>query len=562
MNFLKSNRRSRITLILLSLLLVVIPLYLYSCGGSVGGGYDTCVDPKINVLVDADTLNGWITNGYGSDDSNCNRIVVLHVGDDASYSAGHVPGAYQLTDSDYAATRSDGVSETNGMVATKAQMDDLIQRTGIDARTVVVLTGRYASSAMNIYKLTRSYFNFRYWGFPRNRIRVLDGFVDTTWANAGYAVDTTPTPASEASDYSVCSLTPDPDRFRAPLEEMRNIAMDDDVATVVIDTRRDDEYNATINTTGGPTFSGFVAFEGHARTAVHQEWINLLDTEMRLLPKNDLTSIFTGINVDETTTAYPYCRTSFRAAVTFLALDGVLNYPVKIYDGGWLEWGQMTSTALLGGLADTSPWRTDFIPLGDGEIIDNNSDGVLANGYEDTFEGASSNTGGADCTDLYGTDFRYDGTADGGLATWTPQTLSAGTYNVSVWHVAKSSYSTNAAYTVNHNGAADNVTVDLTANGCQWYSIGTYDFVADGVTVENITLSDSGASTGFVVADAVKFTPVMQLTESITHNTNVEPLTGANSFAFHADGVNTEDAAICTSGDTGGGGGGGAAPGY
>jgi len=37
----------------------------------------------------------------------------------------------------------------------------------------------------------------------------------------------------------------------------------------------------------------------------------------------------------------------------------MLGYPAKLYDGSWLEWGQMADVAKDGGLAATSPWRTD-----------------------------------------------------------------------------------------------------------------------------------------------------------------------------------------------------------
>ena len=45
----------------------------------------------------------------------------------------------------------------------------------------------------------------------------------------------------------------------------------------------------------------------------------------------------------------------------FLALDAVLNMPVKLYDGGWSQWGQMAgnSPAKGGPLQEDSPWRTD-----------------------------------------------------------------------------------------------------------------------------------------------------------------------------------------------------------
>jgi hypothetical protein len=47
--------------------------------------------------------------------------------------------------------------------------------------------------------------------------------------------------------------------------------------------------------------------------------------------------------------------------VGFLILDGMLGWPAKLYDGSWMEWGQMAPTAKGGPLADTSSWRTDTL---------------------------------------------------------------------------------------------------------------------------------------------------------------------------------------------------------
>jgi 3-mercaptopyruvate sulfurtransferase SseA len=236
-------------------------------------------------------------------------------------------------------------------------MDDLIQRTGIDANTVIVFTT--SPGNFNMMNLGRAYFNFRYWGFPKERLRVLDGNTADHYA----AVDdlSTVTPAPVVSAYSVCDLRQDTsvDEVRASFEEMFAVAGDDDPLTVIADARSADEYNGVIGKTrvAGSTY---VAFEGHARTALHQEYVTLI-SDGRLLPELDLIAAMTAIGADASTTVYSYCRTSWRAAVNFLALDAVLGWPVKIYDGAWIQWGQMATndSTIDGSLDPSSPWRTD-----------------------------------------------------------------------------------------------------------------------------------------------------------------------------------------------------------
>jgi 3-mercaptopyruvate sulfurtransferase SseA len=315
-------------------------------------------DRAVEVLVSNATLNGWVTGGYSDPEGyGYTKMVVLHVDfSQGNYDAGHVPGAFFMSLTDVSTTRNNGIADTVSQVATMAQMDTLIQRTGIDANTVVVVTT--SPGGFNMMNLGRAYFNFRYWGFPKERLRILDG--NTALYGAEFTLSTT-TPAPVVSAYNVCNLRQDTtvDEVRASYEEMFAVAGDDDADTVIADARSADEYNGVIGKTS--VSSGvFVAFEGHARTAEHQEWVTLTSGG-RLLPKVDLIDAMEDIGASPATTVYTYCRTSWRAAVNFMALDAVLGWPVKIYDGAWIQWGQMATndSTLDGSLDPDSPWRAD-----------------------------------------------------------------------------------------------------------------------------------------------------------------------------------------------------------
>ncbi len=557
MSFQRKNRRLSISLVSI-LMMLAVSLFMYSCAED----YDTSDkisaergDPKINVLIEPSELKSWLDNGYQDDEYGINKVVVLFVGSQDEYDAGHIPGSYLVTTSDIKANRSDGVSMTIDMVATKAQMDGVIQRTGIDGGTMIVITG--PSGNVSFMNIARAYYNFRYWGFPRSKLRVLNGFVDTTWKDAGYLLEFEAPASPTPSTYSVCNLVQNPDRFRAPFEDMIEVAKDNDDKTVIIDTRSEGEYNGNALSTRGSESGKYVAFEGHVKTAKWLEYTDLLDSDGKLLPKADLKSALAAIGVDGTTTAYPYCRTSFRAAITFLALDGVLNYPVKIYDGGWIEWGQMT--AMFDALDASSTWITDDKAKGlTGAVVVDNTD----SGFSTTGTWSTSTSSGSGS--FYGSDFRYIAAGTGSYsATWTPTLSSAGDYDVYIWHTAKSAYATDAKFTVTHNGTTSPVvTVDLTENGGTWYKLGTYTFDAGGS--EYVTLTDE--ATAFVVADAVAFvpagSPMPSLSEVVTYNNSyVVQQILANSNAEHADNVNRTDEAICAvegaggGGSTGGGGG-------
>ncbi len=70
--------------------------------------------------------------------------------------------------------------------------------------------------------------------------------------------------------------------------------------------------------------------------------------------------------------------------MSFLALDGILEWPAKMYDGSWLEWGNLSAEE--GVLASDSPWRTDN-PVYSDKI---NPDGATLKNPEKTREDADS----------------------------------------------------------------------------------------------------------------------------------------------------------------------------
>ena len=49
------------------------------------------------------------------------------------------------------------------------------------------------------------------------------------------------------------------------------------------------------------------------------------------------------------------------ASSAFFVLDGILGWPVELYDGSWSQWGQLSADAARGGqLKAGSSWRTDI----------------------------------------------------------------------------------------------------------------------------------------------------------------------------------------------------------
>jgi 3-mercaptopyruvate sulfurtransferase SseA len=288
---------------------------------------------EASVLISPDTLDAWIDRGYGTDSFGFDRMVALDVSTTAEYVTGHVKGAFHLDSAaDLSVSRSDGIdgtytysytdatsgntitlSDINAMsnVATSEMMNAVIRKTGIDRNTVVVLTG---NSLLNV---ARAYFNLRYWGFPKERIRVLDR-TKPAYVTAGHALDTTIPAAPSLSSYSVCDLTPNTS-LRATLPDMIRLAEGSMANAIAWDVRNLGEYDGTAGATAGPfqgktagatpetQYSKKVAFEGHVRGAVNLAYTALLgDTNTRFLDADTIKAALRekGITKDIRTHAY------------------------------------------------------------------------------------------------------------------------------------------------------------------------------------------------------------------------------------------------------------------
>lgn len=243
-----------------------------------------------SVLVDPATLSGWLGQGYGTDAFGYARLVVLDVSTPSAYAAGHVPGSFNLdTATELTASRSGGIggsysyTDTNAVVwselnapaevASAEMMNALMRRTGIDRNTVVALAG---DSLLNV---GLAYFNFRYWGFPKERLRVLDR-TKAAYVTAGFTLATAVPPAPAPSAYGVCDLTQNTS-LRANLTDMIRLAEGAAPGAIAWDVRTAGEFNGGAGLTAGP-FAGKagyakkVAFEGHVNGAVHLAYSDLL----------------------------------------------------------------------------------------------------------------------------------------------------------------------------------------------------------------------------------------------------------------------------------------------
>jgi 3-mercaptopyruvate sulfurtransferase SseA len=494
-----------------------------------------------SALIEAATLGAWMdagkVNGAGYD-----RVVILDVNTAANYAAGHIPGAFHLDPNELNQSRTEGVGISGTEVPEGSKMDGLIQKHGIDGVTTVVFAG---SSVMNS---SRAYFVFRYWGFPRERLKMLNG-LNAAWTAAGMTLTTAPPPPVQQSTYSVKNRRVLRGDLRVSLSEMLDYADGKTPNVVPIDVRstaasgsyagiRGSTTGIFSSISGTASVTDYVVFEGRIRGAQALRFDTLYNGSNRFVPTDQLTASFNAIGLDSSKTGYAYCRLGNLASIAFFALDGILGWPAAVYDGSWSQWGQLSGNAAMKGqLNAVSPWRTDI--AGRSDVIAYNHEPVIS---------AATFTGTGVLNDL----------------------TTGGTYTGA----------SNATFVVKIDsvGAADTFTWS-SDGGTSWAEAnvpitGSAQTLANGMTVA------FGAVTGHALDDSWTFTAaarknVEQLTAdgdacSATYLANGSVVNSAggttactnppNSFDTGANRVEEADKAYMNSGAPGGGGGGGGGP--
>lgn len=316
------------------------------------------------ALITAADLNGWMDSGLVNKQGGYDRVVVLDVsnnendGTNKYNTVGHIPGA-QLISAGSAAfmdnTRAEGpMTVVGSMVCTGAAIDAIVQNAGIDGNTTIVLT----NNAAGFVNVARAYTTFRYWGFPRERLKVLQGG-NAAWA-ASYPL-TTAVPTVARSSYGVAQngTTRVNTDVRVSLSEMITyvkaiVAGNTDKVTLVDTVRGGTNVSSTTDlfeTSKYTPFDGAIKGSySYVATAMTSPAGSLTFKDAGTI-KSDLAAAFgtdgtTALGAatrDATKTFIVFCRAGNYASVGYFALDGIAYYnnsnvDVKWYDGSLGQW--------------------------------------------------------------------------------------------------------------------------------------------------------------------------------------------------------------------------------
>lgn len=331
-------------------LAVALFLGLVGCGGDNGtSSYKNPVtSTSTGAVITASQLIAWADEGkINAPFGTADRVVVISVAGRAAFTSTtrkHIPDAVVLDPVELTMTREEALGPTGTMMLSGPLMDALVRKLGIDERTTVVLTAPRASTDSEYYQLSVAYWTFRYWGFSRDRIKILNGG-DDAWEVAGQVL-TDAVVSVPPSTFSVTANKTLKDVVRYSLGE---------TLTLIDSINRD---RTVLNTwqlldVRGFTTSPYLAntLRGAGGYQFVSSRVNGETTRNRIWPDREtlISRMATSAVMDGTSPAFlspgkkllVMCGTSTSASPTFLLFDAILGVPegdVVMYDGSSSQW--------------------------------------------------------------------------------------------------------------------------------------------------------------------------------------------------------------------------------
>jgi thiosulfate/3-mercaptopyruvate sulfurtransferase len=274
------------------------------------------------------------------------NLVILHVGDETKFPAGHIPGARLIEIQDISQADTTGFGEIkkrfpqanlpkfigpqNGLGLEMLPPDVLrtqLASFGIsdDSKIVVYEEGQWISPS------TRVVFTLDYAGLGGRTVMLDGGFAAWKAANNEISTDT---PAA-AKPGKLSPLT-----IRTPLivnADYMN-ANGHKAGVSLVDARAASFYNGVPPAQRGP---GPERRLGHIPGAKSIPFNSLNDDTGRLKPAAELRDIFSKAGVQPGDTVVAYCHVGQQATAVLFAARA-LGHPVRLFDGSWDEWNRRT----------------------------------------------------------------------------------------------------------------------------------------------------------------------------------------------------------------------------
>lgn len=270
---------------MLSVLIVLAAFTFFSCGSAPG---ETGTE-----IISAEEALELVADG----------AILVDAQKGTTYVKMHVTGAINISRADIVVNEP-----VPNMLAPASKIEEVVGSRGITRDSHVVIYDN--NSGMDSARL---WWTLKLYG--HDKVQVVSGGWEAL-GRAGASFDANKVTVSPAVFKTDAPKT----EWIATSQEMRGW-IDNPEGVCFIDVRTTEEYN-----------------EGTIPGSIHLNFVdnNFKDGTNKPVQQIQIRYIENGINYDST--AAMYCKTSIRAAQTFLALYNAGYRDIKIYDGAWLEW--------------------------------------------------------------------------------------------------------------------------------------------------------------------------------------------------------------------------------
>jgi thiosulfate/3-mercaptopyruvate sulfurtransferase len=270
-----------------------------ACGSAAWGQ-----TPSLLVTVD------WLSQHL-----NDPKVVVLHVGDKASYDAGHIPGARSIVEDDVAKPHDMAAGDLMLELPSPETIRAKLRSLGIsDDSTIVV----YAGKNTVLQSATRIVFTLDYVDLGRNTV-LLNGGIEA-WRQAGKTVSNAAPPVATGT---LANRLPRP------------VVVDADFVKTVgsLPNHRLVDARAPVFYSGKePTFGK----KGHIPGAINIPFTDISDSN-GLIDRDHLAHVFSAAGIKPGDTVVAYCHVGQQATAVIFAAR-LLGYPAVLYDGAFQDW--------------------------------------------------------------------------------------------------------------------------------------------------------------------------------------------------------------------------------
>jgi thiosulfate/3-mercaptopyruvate sulfurtransferase len=268
------------------------------------------VPAAADSLVTADWLQKNLDNP---------KVRVFEVSvDPGVYERGHIPGSINIR------WHSDLVDPVRRDIASKDSLQKLLQDAGVDKDTTVVLYGDN-----NNWFAAWGAWVFDVYGVD---VKLLDGGRKFWEANNLPLDSRVPSYTTTSFELQGADTT-----IRARFSDVLKVAESGSGDTQLVDIRSPKEFSGEIVAPEG--FKELAVRAGHIPGAKNFPWAKAVKEDGTFKSKDDLQKAFAEIGIDGSKPIITYCRIGERSSHTWFALNKILGYEVKNYDGSWTEYG-------------------------------------------------------------------------------------------------------------------------------------------------------------------------------------------------------------------------------